>query len=90
MPVVIKFRGESYPSRVIETLPSRIKIGDYLVGKRETYKVVTVQPGCPYWETRHRTFTNILVESEDGEKIPLPRLEPDTKLEAYRPVRRIK
>lgn len=68
----IKFSGEVLNCKQIETYPSRARIGDLLVGPAgRLFKVLTVQPGCPVWESNTKTFCAVLVESETHETIPL-------------------
>jgi hypothetical protein len=83
----ITFANESLNCRSIETYPSRLKIGDILPGPDGVLlKVLTVQPGCPMWESNRKTFVQLLLETEDHEMIPLR--GPENKVEAYRPKRK--
>ena len=80
----IQFAGEVLNCRTLETSCGRFKVNDILTGPDGMLlKVVTVQKGCPMWESNRRTFTQLLLETEDHELIPLR--APITNTPVYRP-----
>lgn len=82
----VKFGNKELAVRSVETFPSRLKIDDLLIGPSGMLlKVLTVQPGCPIWESNRATICAVLVETESHTMIPLRNLS--GKIKAYRPIK---
>lgn len=81
--MTITFGKVKFECRQVHTYPSRLRIGDMIVGpKGILLRVITVQPGCPCWESNRKTFTAVLLETEDHTVIPI---RPENKVTALRP-----
>lgn len=77
----INYAGKVIDCRQVETYATRLRINDFLVGPGGVLlKVLTVQPGCPVWESNRRTKTAVLVETEDHTKIPLSEFSTSVKV----------
>jgi len=81
--VNIRFNGKTVEVKQINTYAGRCRLNDLIVGPQGILlKVVTVQPDCPVWESNRKTFTAMLVQTEDGISIPL---RPSGKISVLRP-----
>lgn len=71
----VKFAGDIVNCRSVKTYPSHFRLGDILIGPEGTLlKVVTVQTGCPIWESTTKTKTAVVLETEDGSLVPTTNL----------------
>lgn len=70
----VKFAGQTINVRSKEVLPSRMKCNDLVMVKGAMLKLVTVQHGCPIWESNTRTDSVYLFETESGAKVPVRNL----------------
>ena len=71
--------------RQIETKPSRFRIGDIISGPMGMLlKVLTVQVGCPVWESNHHFTTAVFLENENNLEIPIQDMQGTYTV--YRPV----
>lgn len=79
----VKFNGKSMEVRQLNTYAGKTRLNDLIVGPQGILlKVVTVQTDCPVWESNRKTFTAMLVQTEDGIQIPL---RPSGKISILRP-----
>lgn len=71
----ITFEGQKLDVRSLDVKPGRLRIGDILLGPNGMLlKTVTVQKGCPVWESNVRTENHYIFETEDHQLIPVRKL----------------
>lgn len=82
----VKFGDKTMNVRSKMVMPTRFKLNDLLVGPNGTLlQVVTVQTGCPIWESNRRTKCVIVLKSALGTLIPTDNLA--GHYQVLRPVR---
>ena len=67
----VKFGDQELNVRSVKTEPTKFRINDLLVGPDGMLlKVVTVQTGCPIWESNHKSKCVVIFENALGMVIP--------------------
>lgn len=85
--MILNWNGESVKCKLVDTLPHRIKTGDYLLYGGQLCKVITVQKECPTLENLRHHFIQFTLTTRDGKVIPVRGFPSNTKKEVHRAIR---
>lgn len=69
-------------------MPSSVRNDDFILyDDKVLYKVITIQPHIPHWESWRHTYTMFTLQAEDGRILPVPDLHGEHII--ARPLRKV-